>query len=38
VGYATLAVVYLLLASGVAWVLRRLSRAPLDIAPDEQGV
>jgi cytochrome d ubiquinol oxidase subunit I len=38
VGYATLAVVYLLLACGVAWVLRRLSRAPLDIAPDEQGV
>jgi cytochrome d ubiquinol oxidase subunit I len=38
VGYATLAVVYLLLACGVAWVLRRLSRAPLDIAPDQQGV
>jgi cytochrome d ubiquinol oxidase subunit I len=38
VGYATLAVVYLLLACGVAWVLRRLSRAPLDIAPDEHGV
>jgi cytochrome bd ubiquinol oxidase subunit I len=38
VGYATLAVVYLLLACGVAWVLRRLSRAPLDIATDQQGV
>jgi cytochrome d ubiquinol oxidase subunit I len=38
VGYATLAVVYLLLACGVAWVLRRLSRAPLDIAPDQRGV
>jgi cytochrome d ubiquinol oxidase subunit I len=38
VGYATLAVVYLLLACGVAWVLRRLSRAPLDIAPDQEGV
>jgi cytochrome d ubiquinol oxidase subunit I len=38
VGYATLAVVYVLLACGVAWVLRRLSRAPLDIAPDQQGV
>jgi cytochrome d ubiquinol oxidase subunit I len=38
VGYATLAVVYLLLACGVAWVLRRLSRAPLDIAPNQQGV
>jgi cytochrome d ubiquinol oxidase subunit I len=38
VGYATLVVVYLLLACGVAWVLRRLSRAPLDIAPDQQSV
>jgi cytochrome d ubiquinol oxidase subunit I len=38
VGYATLAVVYVLLACGVAWVLRRLSRAPLDTAPDSQGV
>ena len=37
VSYATLAVVYLLLACGVAWVLRRLSRAPLDIAPDQHG-
>ncbi len=30
VGYATLAAVYLALAIGVAWVLRRLHRAPLD--------
>jgi cytochrome bd ubiquinol oxidase subunit I len=37
VGYATLAIVYLLLACGVAWVLRRLSRAPLDIASDRKG-
>jgi cytochrome d ubiquinol oxidase subunit I len=29
VGYATLAVVYLALAAGVAWVLRRMSRVPL---------
>jgi cytochrome d ubiquinol oxidase subunit I len=28
VGYATLAVVYLALAAGLAWVLLRLSRAP----------
>ncbi|HEX4187540.1 MAG TPA: cytochrome ubiquinol oxidase subunit I [Solirubrobacteraceae bacterium] len=38
VGYATLAVVYLLLACGVAWVLRRLARAPLDIVPEQRGV
>jgi cytochrome d ubiquinol oxidase subunit I len=31
VGYATLVVVYLMLGCGVAWVLRRLSRAPLDL-------
>jgi cytochrome d ubiquinol oxidase subunit I len=30
VGYATLALVYLALAAGVAWVLLRLYRAPLD--------
>jgi cytochrome bd ubiquinol oxidase subunit I len=29
VGYATLVAVYLLLAAAVAWVLRRLARAPL---------
>jgi cytochrome d ubiquinol oxidase subunit I len=32
VGYGTLAAVYLALAVGVAWVLRRLQRAPLDRA------
>jgi cytochrome d ubiquinol oxidase subunit I len=34
VGYATLALVYLGLALAVAWVLRRLARSPLDLAPD----
>jgi cytochrome d ubiquinol oxidase subunit I len=34
VGYATLAAVYLALAVGVAWVLRRLQRAPLDRAAE----
>jgi cytochrome d ubiquinol oxidase subunit I len=29
VGYATLLVVYLLLAGATAWILRRLARAPL---------
>ena len=33
VGYATLALVYLALAIAVAWILRRLARAPLDPAP-----
>jgi cytochrome d ubiquinol oxidase subunit I len=36
VGYATLALTYLALACGVAWVLRRLARAPLDIPADPQ--
>jgi cytochrome d ubiquinol oxidase subunit I len=36
VGYATLAVTYLGLACGVAWVLRRLARAPLELAADPQ--
>jgi cytochrome d ubiquinol oxidase subunit I len=31
VGYATLAVTYLAVACGVAWLLRRLARAPLEI-------
>jgi cytochrome d ubiquinol oxidase subunit I len=31
VGYGTLALVYLLLAVAVAWILRRLARAPLEI-------
>jgi cytochrome d ubiquinol oxidase subunit I len=38
VGYATLAVVYLILWCGVAWVLLRLSRAPLELAPDPHAV
>jgi cytochrome d ubiquinol oxidase subunit I len=35
VGYATLAAVYLALAIGVAWVLRRLQQAPLDRSASE---
>jgi cytochrome d ubiquinol oxidase subunit I len=35
VGYATLALVYAGLAVAVAWVLRRLARAPLDL-PEER--
>jgi cytochrome d ubiquinol oxidase subunit I len=31
IGYATLAAVYLALAGAVAWMLRRLARAPLDL-------
>jgi cytochrome bd ubiquinol oxidase subunit I len=31
VGYATLALVYLGLGMGVAWILRRLARAPLEL-------
>jgi len=33
VGYATLALVYLGVAVGVAWILRRLARAPLTMPP-----
>jgi cytochrome d ubiquinol oxidase subunit I len=32
VGYATLVVVYLAVAAGVVWMLRRLARAPLELA------
>jgi cytochrome d ubiquinol oxidase subunit I len=32
VGYGALASVYLALAVGVAWVLRRLQQAPLEVA------
>jgi cytochrome d ubiquinol oxidase subunit I len=32
VGYATLALVYLAVIVAVAWILRRLARAPLDVA------
>jgi cytochrome d ubiquinol oxidase subunit I len=31
VGYVTLAAVYLGVALAVAWILRRLARAPLDL-------
>jgi cytochrome d ubiquinol oxidase subunit I len=34
IGYATLALVYVGLAAAVAWLLRRLSRAPLDLEPE----
>jgi cytochrome d ubiquinol oxidase subunit I len=34
VGYATLALVYLGVACGVVWILRRLARAPLDAEGD----
>ena len=34
VGYATLVVVYLALAVGTAWLLRRLAKAPLEIHHD----
>jgi cytochrome d ubiquinol oxidase subunit I len=34
VGYATLALVYLGVAVGVVWILRRLARAPLDAEED----
>jgi cytochrome d ubiquinol oxidase subunit I len=33
VGYATLALVYVLLLGATVWVLRRLARAPLELAP-----
>ena len=38
VGYATLAATYLAVGCGVAWVLRRLARAPLDIPAESQAV
>src|SRR5437879_6003479 len=34
VGYGTLVVVYLGLAAGVAWLLRRLSRIPFEVDAD----
>jgi cytochrome d ubiquinol oxidase subunit I len=36
VGYGTLAAVYLALVCGVAWVLLRLYRAPLDLDASQQ--
>jgi cytochrome bd ubiquinol oxidase subunit I len=38
VGYATLALTYVAVACGVAWVLRRLARAPLDFSAEAQVV
>jgi cytochrome d ubiquinol oxidase subunit I len=37
VGYVTLALVYAALLAGVAWVLRRLARAPMERADPEEG-
>jgi cytochrome d ubiquinol oxidase subunit I len=34
VGYATLIIVYVALGAAVAWILRRLARAPLEPDPD----
>jgi cytochrome d ubiquinol oxidase subunit I len=38
VGYAALACAYLAVGGGLAWVLRRLARKPLDLAPDAERV
>jgi cytochrome bd ubiquinol oxidase subunit I len=38
VGYATLALVYLGVALGVAWILRRLAAAPLELGRDAKEV
>jgi cytochrome bd ubiquinol oxidase subunit I len=38
VGYATLVLVYAGLLLAVAWILRRLARAPLDVQPGPSGV
>jgi cytochrome bd ubiquinol oxidase subunit I len=34
VGYVTLVITYLAVAAAVAWILRRLARAPLEIPPE----
>jgi cytochrome d ubiquinol oxidase subunit I len=36
VGYGALAASYLLVACGLAWILRRLARAPLELPPETQ--
>jgi cytochrome d ubiquinol oxidase subunit I len=36
IGYATLVVTYVAVACGVAWVLRRLARAPLELAAETE--
>ena len=38
VGYASLVVVYAGLLAAVAWILRRLARAPVEIGPGPRGV
>jgi cytochrome bd ubiquinol oxidase subunit I len=35
VGYAALALVYLAVAGGVVWILRRLARAPMPLGPSD---
>src|SRR3954465_10986974 len=37
IGYATLALVYLAVAIGVAWMLRRLAAAPIEAGPQPAG-
>jgi cytochrome d ubiquinol oxidase subunit I len=36
VGYGVLAASYVVVACGLVWILRRLARAPLQLAPDSQ--
>jgi cytochrome d ubiquinol oxidase subunit I len=38
IGYGTLAASYLVVASGLVWVLRRLARAPLELPADPRAV
>jgi cytochrome d ubiquinol oxidase subunit I len=38
VGYAVLAASYVVVASGLFWVLRRLARAPLDLPSSDPSV
>jgi cytochrome bd ubiquinol oxidase subunit I len=35
IGYGTLALVYLAVAGGVVWILRRLARAPMPLGPSD---
>jgi cytochrome bd ubiquinol oxidase subunit I len=34
IGYATLVITYVAVAGAVAWILRRLARAPLQVSPE----
>jgi|SRR5579875_301206 len=36
IGYGTLVLIYVAVGAGVAWILRRLARAPLDLPGDPQ--